>query len=75
LDSSLAVEKGKPRLLHIGAACIAQDDVFAVTKKQWTADQDFYILDIFCQHGLTNSQSAGRTPKVQLLREGDHRFH
>lgn len=65
LGSSFAIEKRKPRLLHIGAARLAQDNVLAVTEKQRTANQGFYILGVFRQHGLTNAQSAGRTPKVQ----------
>jgi len=49
--------------------------VFAVTEKQMTANQGFYVLDVFGQHGLTNAQFAGRPPKVQLLSEGNHRLH
>ncbi len=75
LDSSLAIENGEPRLLNIRTSRIAQDNVFAVTEKQRSANQGFYILDVFGQHGLTNAQSARRPSKVQLLSESNYRLH
>jgi hypothetical protein len=75
LESSLAINKREPRLLHIGATRIAEDNVFAVTEKQRAANQRFQILNVLGQHGLTNAQSARCPPKVQLLCEGKYRFH
>ncbi len=75
LDRSFAVDKREPSLLYIGAPRIAQYNVFAVPEKQRTTNQRFHILDIFGEHRLTDAQSSGCSPKVQLLGEGNHRLH